>query len=115
MTGVDTPDPATEQLAVRIQTNGLTGNVREETATIRRLDAEILLHGVAAAVADDPHDVAARGELRDHLGVLVHDADVMSLFTELPGQGGPHLAAAHHYDFHNPNLRIFIQGLASPF
>ena len=41
MTGVDTPDPAAEQLAVRIQTNGLTGNVREETATIRRLDAEI--------------------------------------------------------------------------
>jgi hypothetical protein len=30
-----------EQLAVRVQTNGLTGNVREEVASIRRLDAEI--------------------------------------------------------------------------
>lgn len=34
-------EPASEQLIVRVQTNGLTGNVREELATIRHLDAEI--------------------------------------------------------------------------
>ena len=39
--GAPAVDPASEQLAVRVQTNGLTGNAREETATIRRLDAEI--------------------------------------------------------------------------
>jgi hypothetical protein len=39
--GVPAPEPALEQLAVRVQTNGLTGNVREEVATIQRLDAEI--------------------------------------------------------------------------
>lgn len=30
-----------EQIVVRVQTNGLTGNVREEVATIQHLDAEI--------------------------------------------------------------------------
>ena len=34
-------EPDSEQLVVRVQTNGLTGNVREELATIRHLDAEI--------------------------------------------------------------------------
>lgn len=33
--------PVVEQVVVRVQTNGLTGNVREEIATIRHLDAEI--------------------------------------------------------------------------
>lgn len=33
--------PGTEQLVMRTQTNGLTGNVREELTTIRHLDAEI--------------------------------------------------------------------------
>jgi hypothetical protein len=39
--GAEAPEPAVEQLVVRVQTNGLTGNVREEIATIRHLDAEI--------------------------------------------------------------------------
>lgn len=40
--GESASELASEQLTVRVQTNGLTGNVREEIATIRHLDAEIL-------------------------------------------------------------------------
>ena len=85
-----------DQTAQEVEFVGIRGRDHK----IRLLDTQLLLHRVAAAVADDSHDITAAGYFVDHLLVSVDDTDVMSFFAELPGKGRAHFAAADHYDFH---------------
>ena len=63
-------------------------------------DSQILLYRITAAVADDSENIAAAGDLIDYLLVFIHDADIVSLFTQLSCESRSHFSAADHNDFH---------------
>ena len=49
---------------------------------------------------DDSENIAAAGDLIDYLLVFIHDADIVSLFTQLSCESRSHFSAADHNDFH---------------